>query len=402
MQKGSRIIEVKHLNRAGLPVSTTTFLADAWHKWVPERVKRRKPILVDLFPTTYQKYTRVFAPVRGRYQNYTNLFGKEGVLAYYGNTQSALDVAFLETSPQGAVIPRTDLTARSIAEASLLKQVRSSKLNAAVALAEGKETLSFLASTAVSISKAVNAIKVGKGKQFAKIVNPRLTPTKRLSAAQIRRFNSISAERRWLEYNFAIMPLVDDAQGAAEAVADVWTPKLSLHFAYASCKTEEGIDFVGGTGTIQSGFKIRQTGIAKRRYSTCVWYVVYNEELQRLSQLGFTNPTATAYAAGRLTFVLDWLIPVGQFLEGWDAALGCGLKAAYQNNFLSAYVDWNLERVKPSDVVAAWQSASGYETYRGLVRRNTNVFPYPSLWIRNPLSSWTVATSAALIKQQNR
>lgn len=402
MLKGQRVVSTTQLNRNGVPVSTSTFTVDAWHMWRPARVSRRKPVLLDLYPTYYERYTRVFAPVIGSYFNKSQLFAKRGCLAYWGGTTSVLSQQFLETAPSGAVIPKTDLTGRSIAEASLLKQIRSGKLNAAVALAEGKETLSFVATSAASIAKAVTAVKVGSGKRFAKIVNPRLHPTKRLSASQIRRFNSLNADQRWLEYNFALVPLIEDVQGGAEAVADVWTPKLRLQFAYASAKSEEGVDFVGSTGLIQSGYAIRQTGFAKRRYSTCVWYSVHDSELHRLSQLGFTNPASTLYATTRLSFVVDWLIPVGNFLEGWDATLGCGVQSAYQNTFLSAYVDWNLHKVYTSDAVAAEQEAAGYETYRGLVRRIAKVFPYPSLWIRNPLSSWTVATSAALIKQQSR
>lgn len=56
-------------------------------------------------------------------------------------------------------------------------------------------------------------------------------------------------------------------------------------------------------------------------------YYLENPFLASLSQLGITNPLATAYELTRFSFVLDWFLPVGDYLSAWDAAMPYSFKA---------------------------------------------------------------------------
>lgn len=51
-------------------------------------------------------------------------------------------------------------------------------------------------------------------------------------------------------------------------------------------------------------------------------YVIRDASLKTLAQVGITNPAATVWELIPYSFVFDWIIPVGGYLESLDALIG--------------------------------------------------------------------------------
>jgi len=51
-------------------------------------------------------------------------------------------------------------------------------------------------------------------------------------------------------------------------------------------------------------------------------YTISDPALKQLAQIGITNPINLAWELIPYSFVIDWLIPVGKFLESLDALVG--------------------------------------------------------------------------------
>jgi hypothetical protein len=63
-------------------------------------------------------------------------------------------------------------------------------------------------------------------------------------------------------------------------------------------------------------------------------YRVSNPELLLASSLGLANPFALAWELTPLSFVLDWFVSVGDFLNGLGATLGCDFVGGYETHFV--------------------------------------------------------------------
>lgn len=387
--------------------ASPTKLDMSGYKWIKthsDTVRRKKPLQVEPGYYTQIAAARQWSvPLRGTYINRSAGIQVTGALEACCSVNPLRQAGFLAVFAGfgSGFYPVTNVEAASKAGNEVLKQVRDRKLNLAVALGEGPETFQFLKTSVKEIDVLLGAMSAKKGnpgKTFERTALRNPKNLRRMASFNRKAFNAATPERRWLEYNFALLPIVDDAQGAAEALAQR-APDLSILFAQSSARVTEGLDYNSLSGAIQSGYGIKYSGEVRSRFVNRVDYKVADSTIKQLSELGFANPGSYLYQRTPLSFVLDWVIPVGDFLDLWTAPLGCSLSAAYQATYMVCEATKQFIRTPTTDRVSI---ATGPETwyYRGYIRRNTTVFPYPSLYVKNPLSSWTALTSAALTRQR--
>lgn len=367
-------------------------------------VRRRRPALLDF--TEYSRAGELCLPAVGTYVNKINGFARMGTLIDATSVQPFKTANLVVDHGYYGLIPVTNLRARSRAENKALTMLKASKISLGLAAAEGRETLGFVASKTRSVLSAVRHLVNGDKDGFARTVNraskkrfrnkpaPRVL---RITASQW----SKSASKRWMEYNWALVPLLDDIHGAQEALTamaeEVLAPATA--FVYAAATEAVSVDQSFVLSIVQDGY----TGVAKirgkQRYSVGYMYQVNDREIQRLASLGLTNPASVFWSATAKSFVIDWGINIAQFLDNWDAAIGLTCIDGFSVSYLDADAILGSRKVSSDRRLALSLDREGLKTYRGFVRRKTAYFPYPSLYTRNPFSGYTIAATAAMVRQ---
>lgn len=390
-------------SRTGVVYSTTTWSAIEQTSGHTAPTRRRRPLQLDFTP--YVRYSYTGIPGKGVYINGANLFGRKGTLIdpYVGNT--LISAKLLTKDPNLGLIPVPIYSTRARAENKALKLMKNQKLNFALAMAEGRETLAWIASYATGIVRAVDAVRDGSLKRYNRQLRKLYSGGVNRDRVPIqipKDLWSNEASKRWLECNFALLPLLEDMEGLGDVMTDFATRSLAENrgFVYASAfdPIDDSVGF--GLNLVQSGFAGRARIRGRSRYSVGYMFLVQDAEIQRLASLGLTNLASTLYASTPMSFVLDWGLNVGSFLDNWDATLGLTCIDGFSNCFLQADSILACRKTSLDPRLKMSLEREGLQSYRGFVRRKTSYFPYPSLYFKNPVSGFTVTAAAALIRQR--
>jgi len=190
-----------------------------------------------------------------------------------------------------------------------LGRVADAKVNLAVAYAEASKTSDLILDTAKRIDRAYRAFRKGNFREVARQLN--ITP-KRL-------------HKSWLEYKYGWMPLLMDVKGAAEFFAQqhvVRPTKFKVtateKFAKDYSKATPYQAWGGAPNDAVTDESVKCTYNAKVK----LWCELSNPHLSELQQLGLTNPALVAWELIPFSFVFDWFISVGNYLEGLTALNG--------------------------------------------------------------------------------
>jgi hypothetical protein len=230
------------------------------------------------------------------------------------------DVEVLDT-----VYPGDDPSNKAIQK--LQSRVSLSSGDAGVTVAEAHKTAAMVAQTATKIAKAIRELRKGHLGDFSKTLG--LTTSiseirayrnqfrrKRASGSDLRQFASNS----WLEYSYGWKPLLSDVYNQAENLARLLHEhEFVLHEATASARMVRNYSAdITPTGTWrhQKNVEVRR----KVRYT--VRYAVPNGANTVGNVFGLQNPALVAWELVPFSFVADWFLPIGNFLEGLTAYNG--------------------------------------------------------------------------------
>lgn len=130
--------------------------------------------------------------------------------------------------------------------------------------------------------------------------------------------DNLSPDELWLEYNYGWKPLLSDIYTLANSMFTVPPYYLSrnveLEFAPAKGKREywgSEYTYVTTTSTFVTA-KARATG-----------YITVDEPaMYSLAQMGITNPAAVIWESVPFSFVADWFLPIGDYINQMGAING--------------------------------------------------------------------------------
>lgn len=133
------------------------------------------------------------------------------------------------------------------------------------------------------------------------------------SRALVRGSKSVSA--LWLEYHFGWSPLLSDIYGALEVQAG-GSP------VYVNTKFHAMATVSGNYNDAYPPYQLTES----QHWDCGVRYQcearVKSAELLKLSQVGLVNPLSVAWEVVPFSFVIDWFVPVGRFLESMTDSVG--------------------------------------------------------------------------------
>lgn len=266
--------------------------------------------------------------------------------------------------------------------------LKNSQVNLGIAFAERDKTAKLLGDTAISIAKSYRSLRRGDVRAAMRELG---------ISAKRRAPRGSGVPRKWLELQYGWKPLLSEVHGACAALAgrerEDWrvTAKgrvRAYHQWYVFYDT-----FMG--------YGCNRT-ICKAEFSTLgrVDAMPSNEVAISLASVGITNPALIAWELVPFSFVVDWALPVGSWLESLDATLGFSVQSYSESLRYKAL--WNTAYSKHDTRGTGFVKASfaGEKRVFYLSRRVDSDLPqvrYPSL--KDPASLGHMANGLALLTQ---
>lgn len=277
-----------------------------------------------------------------------------------------------------------DLIAQTQTE--LLNKIKDQKIDLGTALVESRKTISHLADTAVSLYRFISHARKGRWGKAAKALG--------LDGKSVRSGKSVG--NRWLEYQYAWRPLMADIQGSMEEIQKGFQSEAQLFSAVRNVtRAISPLDFPELTSTTEYGERL-----AKESLKAKVYFRVSDAELRKLTGIGLLNPLQVAWETVPFSFMVDWLLPVGDFLEALDAVRGL--------TFVAGSRTYRYETSYELQYRPSYSSGPIKEGYYPLRVRGTvmdrvrySTFPLPSFfWMkRSPLSTKRLVDAVAIGRQ---
>lgn len=279
----------------------------------------------------------------------------------------------------------SDLNAINRAQTETLVKLKDMKVNFGEALAEARSTFHHLASTFRTVLSAYNYAKKGK---WAKLL-------KELKINKRHKWSTKDPAGRWLEVQFGWTPLISDIKGLFElSQSKLKTNKMiiSAERNLVSSYSNENICSLPTQRYSDSQALFTGTrGVAVKLYAT-----VRDEDIANLTSLGLTDPLQVAWALVPFSFLVDWALPIGSFLE----ALGATKGLTFQSGTRTEFINGSLKIT--ANYTTTTEKGDGLWEKNGqllCVRRSVYTgFPAPLPYAKSPLSTSHIVSALALFR----
>lgn len=210
----------------------------------------------------------------------------------------------------------------------------------------------------------------------------------------------------WLELQYGWKPLLKDIEFVVDTVARLKIVDTYITSARASATEKqrtvmqltEDDPINGGTFIAGSGF-IDQSVTSKFG----VRFSVSDQQRALMAQSGFLNPVSLAWELLPFSFVVDWALPLGPYLESFTQWEGLQFRDGWEVSFrrkVNAY-SAEYERIyKDSSQTIKWgRSGNFYSERIELTRGPISVFPSPKFpSFKNPFTVTHSLNALALLK----
>lgn len=193
----------------------------------------------------------------------------------------------------------------------------------AVNLAERRQAVTMIVQRATQIRRSFQLLR--RGNWYGAVQNlgldPNQLPSKKVSRKRWQRPKEVSSA--WLELHFGWVPLIKDIHSAVEI--------LQSPLPYTACKGRARSE---RSAAHLQGMYAWSTEVT---YSYAWHYQAFvrvsNPNLWLANQLGLVNPAAIAWELIPFSFLVDWFIPVGDFLNSWTDFVGLTLEGAFTTEY---------------------------------------------------------------------
>lgn len=161
------------------------------------------------------------------------------------------------------------------------------------------------------LGQLARAARFTKRGQFEKAVR-----ALSLNRSRKKEFTSKDVSGRWLELQYGWAPLLGDIYTICnrEEPIEGWVRARSKDSRHLNTRPSHPSSYVNGANYVDCMHEVSATVSA--------FITVDMDHIRALSTMGVTNPALTAWEAVPWSFVLDWFIPVGDYLESISALHG--------------------------------------------------------------------------------
>lgn len=197
--------------------------------------------------------------------------------------------------------------------ASVLKGLKDQTFNVGIAVGEGKQTVDLIANKAKQIAGSLRALRKGNFREAA--IRLGVSPKEKAQ----KRSRSRSLAQNWLELQYGWKPLLSDIYGACEFLAKQhnYVPRSRIQKSAKRVVTRN--PDVGLASSWGDTYVTKQTDLYE------VKYIIYFSEPIGGSipaALGLTNPLSVAWELVPFSFLADWFLPIGSYIDRIGATHG--------------------------------------------------------------------------------
>lgn len=274
----------------------------------------------------------------------------------------------------------------------LRNKICGSDFDMGVFLGEGHQTLALIANSARRISKALLALK----RRDVRMLRDALQIPRAHKLKDLRK-NPEAVADVWIEVQYGWRPLVDDAYGAAQALAQmlnfpmVQTYRVRKHKAMKATVVPD----------VQAAMDYEFAGFTRGQL------IARLKEVNVPQLIGLTDPASVAWELLPWSFVADWFIPIGEYLSARGLASAVSgvfvttktTKRAFKVNSIytnNPYVQWPGH--SPYNGVKPW-----YRQFYCNVERTVSTslqVPLPSFKPLGKALSWMHCSNAVALLVQ--
>jgi hypothetical protein len=312
--------------------------------------------------------------------------------SFFGSNQPAPDPPLFDNNDQIKLVGK------------LREELRGSDFNLGVFLGESHQTLQMLAQTATTLASVAHALKKGNVTAAIKALAERL-PTSYESrfAASKRRMASSSFKsttaNNWLELQYGWLPLLSDMKSGAELLSHrLHMPFVKRYKVRISKKLtpEEVLAYTKS----KTGLMACLSGASTRRRQL-IAIISEPESIPVLT--GMLDPELIVWELTPFSFVADWVVPIGDYLEA----------RAFANRLGGTFITTDLVKRYVSGLGNYYQpTAVGYERVTcggafewkavSMTRTVSNVLnvPMPSVKSFAKIAGWQHCANALALMAQ--
>lgn len=375
---------------SGTATSTTT---DAVHsEETAVGTSRRKPkgwIPPTGYSLTVRKYRRDAGYNETRYSN-SNWQIIEGVIGGTGGRFNSLN-------NWNSCINETNASAPMSTSAALVRarnKMKDSKVNLGVAFAERNRTAQMVGDTAKRLARAVQDMRRGNFRNAYRRLGISYNDSSGPKGS-----NWVNA---WLQSQYGWKPLISDVYGAVAALSK--RPRSDFRVSSTAYRSDsESYSYDNGIldwSSHLADYGYRCEAVRHRGVFVRIDAIPDNDLTMSLSSLGVTNPLEIGWELVPYSFVVDWFLPVGEWLSSMDAMLG--YTSAYTS--ITTYNEcrwdsWGLSnKWGPTNFVKS--NFAGYKEGLWIRRTAQSGVPFPRPpSLKDPRSLGHMANGLSLLAQ---
>lgn len=290
-------------------------------------------------------------------------------------------------------IPYAD-TQRAIV--NMLRAVGDSKWSAGEMIAEMQGSIDMIAKSARTLDRAMMAATRRNWRGVARALSVDLPKIKK----------GATTGDGWLSFNFGWAPVVSDIANSAlflSGAMDSRDPPIIMARTrlrdQKRTKSANTESVAWGSGLIF--FPYQDVDTTHDEWQASVYFTLDASFFRGLAQYGMVG-LSTPWATLPFSFLADWILPIGDYLEAMDATIGLSYLGGSETRFRRS------ERIRKfgpvygsSGVTIRSGTAFAMPTNRfGMERSVWNNPPMPvPVYVKNPFDVFKAVTSVALLRQ---
>lgn len=284
----------------------------------------------------------------------------------------------------------------------IMVKARKDKISLGESLADIDKTILMVSNTAIRLWYAFHHVRRGNVKKALEALNIFSLRDRRGRLVE----RATTLEGKWLALRYGWLPLVYDIYDGIELVNNSFKENPE-HFTVTR-KVKEWLPFFGHLWNLNNtpyiGVEIGYTSQVDvhQKYNL----KVKDATMAYITSIGLENPLYVAWQTLPYSFVLDWMIPVSDWLSALTAPLGLSFVSGYRSIHVEHRSTWKIAGYRNAGGagVANVQREGGIDStlsFVELTREALTSFPTVQLYARLPsINPTRIADAIALIKER--
>lgn len=378
---------------SGSTTATLPAVSRSLYRSGTDYAKRHKPSGKWIYPTSYSmlEYVdrRPFGVHTSFNANTTNLYSQY-FSGYVMPTTDDYWISLLSYYPATGVTTTVpaDLANRALMRAR--SKIQAGTVNLAQAFAERRQVSNQILQTAKTLADAFRNLRKGRFKKAAR----------RLGIKGAVKTGSRGLANQWLALQYGWLPLLTDIHGSLLALDKLDRSDWRVT-AVSKVQTEQ---VSNGLHTTATNFKWYSYGICKAKHSVYCRIDAQpsSSAIASLASVGVVNPATLAWELLPYSFIVDWFLPIGDYISQFDALAGWEILGYSSSAFSTGTLEFRGVSTTDYDQYGnsyyTRREWSGDRRFCRLVRTASATVPFPLFpKIKDPRSTLHMANALSLL-----